>query len=553
MNPKLLQHLLCVAAIGMPAAAVYSEPPTPTDPGGLAQGLLPGAFPTSVTAANVNVAQFTPATLDGSNSNNLQVTFTAAGPIKWTESRHNEGDISLLISPGEPGNSAYYPPAAFVNDYKPLDGQPFQESTIAWRLNQQAGAALATVRKNSFNYGPDYTFNGSPVGTFHGTAYFNGSGSGYGYRMNDGAFNNGGSGSSDLQMGMAGDDGGRGEASFSTAVAFFPYEQGWTGAWVNGGFEEEATFAASSPGLSPSSVNWVFDAASGANLGRVVLPNIDSADDGMLFVAPTHDGNATNFAAALPTGGGWDVVVREDDSSQLLTIGADSGFQFLYVPYTAGGLIGGHINGANGNSIHAAGENLFDVVRNSAGQYAVSVYKPDGVTKRTENDGMLILTVADSLAANATVPDDAFLSYEYDAGSGDFIIQARSLTSASGGTENQFGNVFTLRDADFYFAWVDFATPLTPNAAHIPGDFDGDQQVDGADLTTWQGAVGASAQGDADGDGDSDGHDFLIWQRNFGTGAAEVAGVPEATSLLLLAAGGALAATRRRRASRGVV
>jgi hypothetical protein len=65
-----------------------------------------------------------------------------------------------------------------------------------------------------------------------------------------------------------------------------------------------------------------------------------------------------------------------------------------------------------------------------------------------------------------------------------------------------------------------------------PGDFQGDGDVDGADLALWRSAIGVSYRGDANGDGDSDGADFLIWQRNLG--AAGVSGatqtVPEPAS-----------------------
>src|SRR5262245_19808233 len=91
--------------------------PTPTDPTGNAQGFLPGAFPTTVTAANINIEQGVPATMDGTGQNLIKVTFPAAGPIKWTESRHNEGDYALLIGPGNPNDAAYYPPNAFFDDY----------------------------------------------------------------------------------------------------------------------------------------------------------------------------------------------------------------------------------------------------------------------------------------------------------------------------------------------------------------------------------------------------------------------------------------------------
>jgi hypothetical protein len=56
----------------------------------------------------------------------------------------------------------------------------------------------------------------------------------------------------------------------------------------------------------------------------------------------------------------------------------------------------------------------------------------------------------------------------------------------------------------------------------VPGDFDGDNDVDGADFVAWQTnfpkASGATlAQGDADNDADVEGADFVVWQTNFPT------------------------------------
>jgi hypothetical protein len=67
-------------------------------------------------------------------------------------------------------------------------------------------------------------------------------------------------------------------------------------------------------------------------------------------------------------------------------------------------------------------------------------------------------------------------------------------------------------------------------------DFDGDLDVDHADLASWRGGFGvagaAKAQGDADGDLDVDGADFLVWQRQLGNAASiGVTAVPEPTPL----------------------
>jgi hypothetical protein len=74
----------------------------------------------------------------------------------------------------------------------------------------------------------------------------------------------------------------------------------------------------------------------------------------------------------------------------------------------------------------------------------------------------------------------------------------------------------------------------------LPGDFDGDSDVDGADFVAWQTHFpvesGATlADGDADGDGDVDGADFVVWQTNFpfapGLGTTPV---PEPAGVALL-------------------
>lgn len=52
------------------------------------------------------------------------------------------------------------------------------------------------------------------------------------------------------------------------------------------------------------------------------------------------------------------------------------------------------------------------------------------------------------------------------------------------------------------------------------GDFDGDNDVDGRDLSQWESGFGPGNGADADSDGDSDGADFLTWQRNVGTGVS---------------------------------
>lgn len=76
----------------------------------------------------------------------------------------------------------------------------------------------------------------------------------------------------------------------------------------------------------------------------------------------------------------------------------------------------------------------------------------------------------------------------------------------------------------------------------LPGDFNADGHVDGADFSVWQSSFPTSAgagqsSGDADGDGDVDGADFVVWQTHYSPAAAAspaTTAVPEPAGLSLL-------------------
>ncbi len=494
--------------------------PEISDPDGhLQPGQEPGTYPTTVTAANVNITPIPSGELNGNGQNNLKVSFPSAGPIKWTESRHNEGDVALLIGPQNPNDPTYFPPADFFDDYKPAPPATFENTTLAWRVNRDSGALLATVRHNGIDQG--ITANGQPMGITHGVAYFNsGFGQGWGFRMNDGVYANGGGPSADLQMGVAGNDGGAGEASFDVATAFFPYDQGWLGGWVGGATDTVGTITSGSPSLPENVVTW--SAPSGelldGALGHVEFPGINSATDGMLFVAASNSENVTRIAAGAPREGGWDIAVRDDNDSDLtggtLAPPDKSDYQFLYVPYTAGNLVGGHVLG-NGTVQKSAGSSRFNLSRTAEGQYAVSVFGADGATRLSENNGVLILSVAGTVDGPTGLPDRSFLSYEYNEASGQFIIQSRQLAALdSPQSQNVFGDLLALTDTDFYFAFVDFANPLTPTAASTPGDFDNDGQLTAADIDLLSAAVrngNGSRSFDLNADNAVDGVDRQVW------------------------------------------
>ncbi len=511
------------------ASLVHADPPPISDPDMRAPvGSMPGTFPETVTASNVNAAPIPGSEIGGSGSDNIKVTFPAAGPIKWTESRHNEGDFAMQIGPFDPNDPSYYPPDAFVNDYKPLEGgQPFANTTLAWRVNRDNGALLATVRHNGVNN--QDTYLGQPVGTTHGVAYFNADfGQGWGYRMTDGVFANGGGNSADLQMGVAGYDEGLGEAVFSTAVAMLPYAEGWLGAYVNSADSGIGSFSSANPDVDESSVVW------NSGIATVNLPGVDPLNDGMLFVAPTNGNNATDIAAATPTSGGWQVTIREDDdfdtTGQTYNGVGDNGFQFVYLPYDATGMIGAHVAGSDGSLINSAGDEQFTVTRRAAGEYAIQVMGgPDD--PKTENDGMLVLSVAGALPGSSTLADRKFLSYEFDANSNEFVVQSREVVETqSSMSDNIFGDLLALRDVDFYFAYVDFTNPF--RLSSLGCDFDGDGSCGLSDIDQLIAAIAAGtndAQFDLTGDGLVDTADRDAWladagEVNLGAGQAYIVG-----------------------------
>ncbi len=120
-----------------------------------------------------------------------------------------------------------------------------------------------------------------------------------------------------------------------------------------------------------------------------------------------------------------------------------------------------------------------------------------------------------------------------------FISSLHQATGHGGGSGEAFPAFHSKESlwVQFGLAWaptLEIDYTILPESS-IPGDFDGDGDVDSDDLADWQSGYGLGPAGDADDDGDTDGRDFLIWQRNYtGPQAVSVFSVPEPTSLLVV-------------------
>jgi hypothetical protein len=432
-----------VAALGVPPG------PTPVVPAG---GGPPGAFPnTSVSAVNVVARGST--TFNG----NVEITgFDGEGPIPWTVTKYNRGDIAMRLAPANPsGADANTLNRGFIDFTSATDASLAE--CRSWRPHPALGVAIPTARQN----GPiDW---GDGEGPLYPTVAISASSSGAGYDMVDGTF---GTGQLDINLGRAGTHASSPEANFGFSVAWFPYDAGW----IAGNMGNPADVTTGAPqwngagqhaaGLTPGLMTWSIppsppgDGVSFGGLGLLRLPGVNAETNGMLFTTSSHGNSDVNIVGVAPTNdlasgaSGWIVTIREDAAltgDEVATAGQFQ-FEFVYVPYNAQNLIGGHINGSTGGSLQSAG--AFTLTRTGTGTYELSISGKAGT------NGTLLLQVAD-YEPGTTLPmaSRAFLSYQYNPGNGRFVIQCRKATSDT---------VSDLTDANFYFAWVDFQNPLSP-------------------------------------------------------------------------------------------
>ncbi len=441
--------------------------PTPVVPVG---GGAPGAFPnTSVSAINVIAKGST--TFNG----NVEIaSYEGQGPIPWTISRYNRGDFAMRLAPANPAAADASTLGLGFIDFAGANDAALAYNQ-SWRPDALLGVIIPTARQN----GPINWGDGE--GDFYPTVARGQGSSGYGYGMADGNF---AQGSLDIQTGRAGTHAASPEANFSFSVAWFPFDGGWIGGNVGNpdavtGEPKWDSANQHAAGLTPRLMTWTeFPEGSGTygGLGQLRLPGVNAETDGMIFTTSSHGNSDVNIVGVAPTNdpgtgaSGWIVTVREDSAltSDEVAVAGQSLFGFVYVPYNAQNLVGGHVNGTTGASLHSAG--AFTLTRTATGTYEIAI------AGKSASSGTLLLQVADFEAgASVAMASRAFLSYQYNPGTGKFIVQCRKATSDT---------VSDLTDANFYFAWVDFAAPLAPpNGPRL-------RSKDGVVVATGTGNVG---------------------------------------------------------------
>ena len=443
---SLLAVVLASATASLSAADLPPGPAASVPSGGKA----PGDYPNfTVTGANWTMDASAVPDIGGGLRDEIKMNLAGQGPLPWSLTAFGQGRFAPRLNVADPQAAATKLdalPFDLIIDGTSYEWEndidPWAANGAAWRPHPAKGILLATVRKNSQMWN-----DGAPL--FYGVVStpIELSG-GEGYSLIDGSF---GDGDAEISVGKLGPELG---GAIDTSVAWFPYDQGWIGGhvasadfeqgeWIQDGFHHPEL-----PADPADMITWSRELGIILPPVTLSLPNVNARTDGMLFTSSIERASTNNHLTSVDPktdGSGWDIMIRPDTETDP-TFAAESAlsFSFLYIPYSSGNLTGGHIRGSDASVLNGRGN--YTIERLAEGRYQLAI------PGKKASDGMLILNAAGRIPGNTQHLSRGALSYEANA-SDQFIIESHTF---------QGGNSFPLEDTDFYFAWIDFARPLSP-------------------------------------------------------------------------------------------
>jgi len=301
-------------------------------------------------------------------------------------------------------------------------------------------------------------------------------------------------------------------------------------------------------------------AGTGVNYGLKTLVNFDdysgitdgtiAGNEGTFYREPTFSGS-TSANVAGSTAERSSAEAHSGGYSQLLDI--------TYDEVAGGDFLVRHVSGTR-YSDFGGSSNAASRIANLQFESIGSV----GFWLKTDDAGLEVSiaiddpTTGDRGTRKSIIADNQWRKYEW------FLEEASDWEAwiAAGNGQIDGENVtidsiqlFGASDAQVYLDDI-FWDPQAVFVPLVPGDFNGDGMVDGADLSDWQTGLGTTgsaeiSDGDADEDGDVDGNDFLIWQRNLSIPALSgLESVPEPNTLFIALGGLGILVAKRQRALR---
>ncbi len=259
------------------------------------------------------------------------------------------------------------------------------------------------------------------------------------------------------------------EDNFNLSFVHFPFAEGWTAGHVRA--TDGTLYAGNGGGVTITPQFNLPTAAFTNGHYTLAIAGADSRSSGMLFAVGGRNAASGNVVPVgiLPDGSGWDIRINDQGLNFPATEQAN--WSFAYVPYDAQNLVAaGRLSLAPIentttpptsvdvlNSVGIFTASLVDIGSSNAN---ASIIPPpsDGLTDagrfliqipgKDDTTGVLMIGVSKYASTTVSGADDNFLTYEYKAALGGFLVETYDLSGAN------------LQNSDIYFAYFDYVNPL---------------------------------------------------------------------------------------------